>query len=305
MIRVVIFDLGQTLIDEHNRPFAHVPEALTAIAGFRTADSKPLKSCLVSDFKMVTRPITAAKVRPAFEEYLAVLSGAGLRDFFEPVAKRVTLSTHVGVNKPDRAIFTKALSRLQSRATLAECLFITENADHVRAARQTLGMIALQFKAPGATRFDFDDWSQAPALIAHIVDPHQPDNLRGAVQAHLAAHGVETVSAQAVGTSGKVRVAGQVWHKVSVPGHPELGDVHVAVPVEGELTRGSKGELAGTLAKQPSKEQLAEARAFVGSLATHGQIASAGGGAARDATHAIEIDAQGRRKLVRKRFSAV
>ena len=166
-------------------------------------------------------------------------------------------------------------------------------------------MTTLQFKAPGATRFDFADWSQAPALIAQLVDSHQPDNLHGAVQAHLAAHGIETLSAQAMGSSGKVHVTGQVWHKVSVPGHPELNDVHVAVPVEGELTRGQKGELAGSLPKQPGKQQLAEAGAFVSSLATHGQIGTSGNGPARGATHAIETDANGQRKLVRKRFSAV
>ena len=32
MIRVVIFDLGRTLIDSTNQPFAHVKEALTAIS---------------------------------------------------------------------------------------------------------------------------------------------------------------------------------------------------------------------------------------------------------------------------------
>jgi hypothetical protein len=304
MIRVVMFDLGETLVDAHQRPFDHVREALTAIASFRTADSKPLRSCLVSDFTLVTPPITPAKVRPVFEEYLAILGTTGLRELFEPVGKRVTLSTHVGVNKPDRAVFTKALSRLQSRAALTECLFIAENTDHIRAVRQTLGMTTLQFEAPGVTHFDFDDWSQAPALIAHLVDPHQPDNLHGAVQAHLAAHGVETVSAQAMGTSGKVHVAGNIWHKVPVPGHPELDDVHVAVPVAGELTLGRTGKLTGNLPKQPNEEQLAEARAFVGSLAAHGQIEGVVRGPNRGATHAIEVDAQGRRKLVRKRFSA-
>src|SRR5262245_13140172 len=118
MIRVVMFDLGQTLVDEHQRPFDHVREALTAIAGFRTSDSRPLSSCLVSDFTLVTPPVTPAKVRPVFQEYLAVLEATGLRQFFEPVDRRVTLSTHVGTNKPDRAVFTKALSRLHSRATL-------------------------------------------------------------------------------------------------------------------------------------------------------------------------------------------
>ena len=305
MLRVVMFDLGQTLVDAHQRPFDHVREALAAIAGFCSADGKPLRSCLVSDFTMVPPPITPAKLRPVFEEYLALLDSTGLRDLFEPVRRRVTLSTHAGVLKPERAVFEKALSRLQSKATLAECLFVTENAAHVHAARQALGMTTLQFKAPGGSGFDFEDWSQAPALIAHLVGPHQPANLHGAVQAHLAARGVETVSVEATGAPGKVRVAGRVWHRVSVPGHPELNDVNVALPVEGELTRGPKGELVGSLPKRPSDDQLAEASAFVGSLAAHGQIAGAGHGPTRGATHAIETDAKGRRRLVRKRFSAV
>jgi hypothetical protein len=305
MIRVVMFDLGMTLIDADQRPFAHVPEALDAVAGFLTADSRPLLSCLVSDYTMVTPPITAAKVRPLFDEYLAILDASGLRPYFEPVRRRVTLSTHVGVRKPERALFEQALRRLHSQAGLEECLLVTENADHIRAARETLGMAALQFKAPGASQFDFDDWSQAPALIAQLVDPQQPANLKGAVQAYLAARGVEAVSADAAGTPGKINVAGQVWRAMPVPGHPELGDVHVAVPVEGELARGRKGELGGNLPGKPSAEQLAEARSFIGSLAAHGQIAGTASGPGRGATHAIETDAQGRRRLVRKRFSAI
>ena len=304
MIRIVMFDLGETLIDANRRPFPHVREALTALAGFRTEDSSPLGSCLVSDDRMVPPPITPDKVRPVFEEYVAVLDAAGLREFFEPVDERVTLSTHVGVRKPDRAVFEMALHRLQSNATLQECLFITENAEHIRAARQTLGMATLQFKAPAAAEFDFDDWSKAPALIAHLVAPEQPDNLRGAVQAHLAAQGVETVNAQAVNTSGKVQVTGQVWHKLSVPGRPDLGDLHVAVPVQGELTRGRNGDLAGKLPTQIDKEQLDELGSYVRSLAAHGQIETGAGEPAR-ATHAIETDDQGRRKLVRRRFNAL
>jgi hypothetical protein len=306
MIKVVMFDLGDTLIDADDHPFPHVREALAAIQGFRTADSEPLNTCLVSNYDLVSPPITPAKVLPVFEKYVAILDGTGLREFFEPVEKRVTLSTHAGVDKPDRAVFEKALSRLQSKASLQECLFITENAEHIRAAREKLGMATLQFKSKGATAFDFDDWSKAPALIAHLVDPDQPDNLQGAVQAHLAAHGIEQVNAQAVDKSAKVQVTGQVWHKISVPGHPDLNDVHVAVPVQGELTRGKKGEFAGSVPTQPDKEQLDEAGSFVRSLANHGQIGGAAAlGPARGATHTIETDDQGRRKLVRKRFSAV
>ena len=77
MIRVVMFDLGMTLVDEHRRPFPHVEDALTAIAGFKTADGKALRSCLVSDFTMATPPVTAAKVTAIVNEYLAILDKTG------------------------------------------------------------------------------------------------------------------------------------------------------------------------------------------------------------------------------------
>jgi hypothetical protein len=304
MIKVVMFDLGETLVGSDRKPFPHVRDALIALKDFRTSEGTPLQSCLVSDFTNVAPPLTPEKIRPVFDEYLGILDGTGLREFFEPVDQRVTLSTHAGVAKPDRAIFELALKRLHSTAGLQDCLFITENADHIRAARQTLKMVTLQFKASGATEFDFDDWSKAPALIAHLVGPEQSDNLRGAVQAHLAVQGVENVNTEPVGTSGKIHVTGQVWRKLSVPGHPDLNELHVAVPVEGELTRGKKGELAGNLPTQPDKQQLDEVGSFVRSLATHGQIGGSAGASART-THVIETDAQGRRKLVRKGYSAL
>ena len=147
MIKIVMFDLGMTLIDGDHRPFAHVEAALTAISGFKTADGKPLRSCLVSDFTMATPPVTTTKVTALFNEYLAILDGTGLRPFFEPVHKRVTLSTQAGVAKPDREIFEKALQRLGASVALKECLVITEDATHIDKARKDLKMQTLQFRS--------------------------------------------------------------------------------------------------------------------------------------------------------------
>jgi len=162
--------------------------------------------------------VTAAKVRPMFEEYLGVPAPPGCANSLSRVSERVTLSTHAGVSKPDRAVFEKALSRLHSKAALNECLFITENADHIRAASQTLGMAVLQFKAPGTTHYDFDDWSQAPALIAHLADPHQTRQFAWSRASASGGTGGRDARAQAMGESGKVRVTGQVWRKVPCSG---------------------------------------------------------------------------------------
>ena len=304
MIRIVMFDLGQTLIDEQNRPFDHVAEALTAISKFTTSDKKALRCCLVSDFTMATPPVTAKKVRQLFAQYLEVLDQTGLRSFFEPVDRRVTLSTHADALKPDRAVFEMALHRLRVRATLEECLLITENSAHIKAARAKLRMKTLQFSATGSPPFDFDDWAQAPALVAHVVDPQRAANSRIAVEMFLAAKGVEVTNLEGDGTAGKFNADGRVWHPVSLRDVGGGQPVHVAVPVRGEVTIDSKGVISSDVSS-PNDDDVAEASAYVGSLAAHGQIAKAGAPKASGATHEIELDAAGRQRLVRKRFSAV
>jgi len=305
MIKVLMLDLGDTLVGADRQPVPHVRDALAVIGQLKTAAGKPLRSCLVSDFGLAAPPASPAKVAAIFARYLTLLDATGLRAFFEPVQKRVTLSTHANAMKPDAAVFEKALRRLGVRATLAECLFITENKTHVRAVRKQLQMRALQFQPPGTTGGDFADWADAPALIAHEVAPDHADNLHAVVKAHLAAQGVELVTAKAVMDRGDVEAAGQVWRAVSVPGCADLQGVEVAMPVTSRIARGPRGKLTAAPVAAPSTDDLAEARAFVEGLAAHGQIGGRAGTKALRPTHRIEIDAAGMKRLVRSRFSAV
>jgi len=300
-----MFDLGDTLVDAQGRPYPHVREALSAIARLKTAAGRPLRSCLVSDFMLAAPPATSPKVAALFAQYLDLLDATGLRPFFEPVTKRVTLSTHAGAMKPERAVFEKALKRLGVTATLAECLLVTESAAHVRAARSKLHMRALQFRPPGAAAGDFADWADAPALIAHEVAPDHEANLHEVVRAHLAARGVDLVTAKAIQAGGDVEAAGQVWCPVTVPGCADLAGLHVAMPVTRRIARGPRGALSAAPVAGPSMADLDEAGAFVKTLATHGQIAGRAGPVAAHPTHRIEVDAQGVRRLVRSRFSAL
>lgn len=162
MIRVLMLDLGGTLVDG-GRTLPHVPEALAALGELDGATGEPLEMVLVSDFHAAV-PDTSATVQARFREYLALLEGFGLRRFFEPVERRVTISTQAGVTKPDQRIYQLALDRLGTGAKLAECLSITEDAGHVAACR-ALGMQAIRFGA------DFTDWAQAPALVRSLIDP--------------------------------------------------------------------------------------------------------------------------------------
>lgn len=160
MVRVLLLDLGNTLVAD-GRTLPHVPEALAALAELDGATGQPLEMALVSDFRTAT---STADVEVAFGEYLDLLGGFGLRAFFEPVDRHVTLSTQAGATKPDPRVYRLALHRLGTDAGFADCLSITEDAGHVAACR-ALGMQAWQFGV------DFDDWAQAPDLVRRAIDP--------------------------------------------------------------------------------------------------------------------------------------
>ncbi len=167
MIRVLMLDLGDTLV-HGDTPFPGVPEALEAIGDLTTTAGEPLATCLVSDFLMPPVPAKPPQIADRFKTYVDELETMGLKLFFEPVEERATLSTHVGVNKPDCRVFQMALLRLGSSARLDECLFITENPSHITAC-QNRGMKTLRFDASGSRAADFSDWSAAPALIAALL----------------------------------------------------------------------------------------------------------------------------------------
>jgi hypothetical protein len=181
MVDVLMLDLGGTLVDGAH-PFPHVLEALAALRRFSGTSGRPLELAVVSDF-LPADPPTPAGVKARLAEYLAILDGVGLRRAFQPATRRVTLSTQAGVAKPDRRVYELALRRLDCGAALADCLSITEDGAHVAACR-ALGMQALRFGG------DFTDWSEAPLLVRHVVDPASGPNTALALAVWLAArHG--------------------------------------------------------------------------------------------------------------------
>ena len=143
MIRILLLDLGDTLAHEDS-VFAHVPEALETLRNFKTAEGKRLQLALVSDFLMPDPPVTPAKIEKLFQQYIEIVKQLKLSEFFKPFKRHITLSTHAGVRKPNRRIFELAITRLGLDATLRDCLFITENADHISRCGK-LGMATLQF----------------------------------------------------------------------------------------------------------------------------------------------------------------
>ena len=304
MIQILLLDLGDTLIRD-NVLLPNVVEALTALGGFKTAAGEPLAMALVSDYKMPAPPPTDAKVKALFVEYLKLLDTFGLRSFFEPASQHVTLSTHAGVFKPDKRIFETALKRLAKPIDLARCLFITENAGHIAAAK-ALGMQALRFDADGAQGADFDDWSVAPLLVARLVTPNDTQNLQRALKTYLAIReDLDLMSLERAPDGTTVHVQVRSAYPLSAPNLGELDGVRVSLPLHGTLQLGDNGLVRSLEWQQPSDEELAEAAHFVQTLVANKSVSTTPDEILPDATHQVEIGADGTKTLKRKRFSAL
>lgn len=291
MSRVLLLDLGETLI--HNTTvLPHVPDALEALREFKGDNGKPLGLALVSDTEMPTPPPTPAKIKPIFSHYIATLDTLRLRSFFEPVSKRVTLSAHAGVLKPDRKVFVLAMKRLGVTAKLGDCVFVTENAEHIRHCRDTLGMKALQFGK------DFTDWSEAPLLLSAMIAPGHV-NLAAALKPWAARKGLDELSL-VQDAPGVFTAQAQTLVKLSDASLGEAQGAHVRLPVRIDLPADAQGRITPRV-EPPSPEDVKEAISYVKGLAARGEIGSDTGPLA---THSIEVDDRGRRLLKRRGFKS-
>jgi hypothetical protein len=286
-------------------PLPHVIDALAAVTQFETAAGDLLEVCLVSDFKMPEPPASEAKINALFLEYLDILEHTGLKDYFEPVERCVTLSTHAGVLKPDRKIFETAIERLGVKAKLDECLFITEDVDHIKACGK-LHMKTLTFGVKGSAD-GFDDWAQGPMLIARLVAPSNHKDTELALKVSLAAkHRMDLVSAAPVRSSrDAINARVKVWHALDDPSLGELSGVHVELPADAEIDLDSRGAIQKVRQAKPSDDVVAEAMQYVRGLAGTGKVASDPKKRPFGATHEVSVDSEGRRFLKRKRYSAL
>ena len=302
MIKLALFDLGETLI-HNNHPLPYTITALHAISRFQTEDGEPLALGLVSDFVAADPPVTEAKIATREQKYQKILEEAGLAEFFEPFSSHVTLSTRAGVNKPDRHIFELAAKRSGTGAMLSECLFVTENTDHLGKCKE-YGMLPVRFgTGPGITPA-FSDWADAPALFAGLVNPGHAGNQAAAIAATLAAR-YSLIDFRPSELVGGHKVKGQAKHLVKL-NDPSLGDlngVYVELPSDVTVSLGADGRVSDVAVTPPGAGEVADAINYVSSLVKSKKIATPEQPAV-GATHAVEKDAAGRRRLVRRGYNA-
>lgn len=164
-MKMALFDLGDTL-EREDVLLPGARQVLDDIAQLRDDSGDPVILGLGSDFTMPDEETTLAALQ---QEYYGIIGRLGIDQFFEPLAERVTLSSEVGVFKPDRAFFDAVVAKVG--VTFADVLFVTENAAHVRAARH-LGLIAVQVRSPGGSGGDISSLAELlPLVHAHIHSP--------------------------------------------------------------------------------------------------------------------------------------
>ncbi len=163
-MKVVLFDLGDTL--EHNDELLPgALETLAAIRSMKDPEGNAPVLALVSDYYEAIEPGDVQRLR---KQYYSLLDDLGIKSFFEPLAGRITLSTEVGVGKPDKKIFRAAADKIKPGLDFHHVIFITENADHVAAAR-ALGMIALHFHGPGQSEGEIKKLKDLIPVIERLI----------------------------------------------------------------------------------------------------------------------------------------
>jgi FMN phosphatase YigB (HAD superfamily) len=163
-MKVVLFDLGNTL-EHQDDLLPGARETLQAIQEMRDHSGEAVALGLVSDFDMPDDPEQIPIIR---QRYYEILEGLSIRSFFEPVANRVTLSSEVGVFKPDEKIFRAVIEKINEDLHFGDVIFITENRGHVIEARH-LGMRAIHFQGPGQNAGDVDRLVDVIPLVQEFL----------------------------------------------------------------------------------------------------------------------------------------
>lgn len=300
MIRLIMFDLGDTLIRDQT-PFPNVIEALNTISQFKTSEGEQLKLAIVSDFGDHETANTPSKIEALEAEFFDVLRTTGLEPFFQPFDSKVTISARAGASKPDRRVFEAAANRSGMDVDLSECLFVTENAQHLLAARN-FGIAILAFGNNVTDLPSFSAWLDAPMRIAELIDPTNMRNHELAISLVLKTEkNIETFHCL---NRTETTFRGQATSLVQLD-NPELGEMRgafIEMPVDVSV-RCNHGAIDYVVIDQPSAGDIDDAVSYVQHLVRQGKVGTDSEQKASGMTHLIETDEQGRRILTRRRFS--
>jgi FMN phosphatase YigB (HAD superfamily) len=303
MVKAFMFDLWDTLV-QGEAVLPHAREALDVLSKFEDEAGDKLASHLVADYDVPARP--RRKLDPVPPDFIKLLDDLDLKRFFEPVERRVVLLTRGGSPEARRQTFERAVRQLGLPAGLDECLFISGDARRLDACRK-MGMRVLRFGPADSPGADFNDWAEAPLLLAPVVAPGSSFNMKLALQLYLAAaRRLELVSIDYAATPDTIE--GRV--KKSFPVTIQTRDggtetIHTRLPVNVVVKLNRKGKVKSVKTGEPTGEELAESAHFVKTLEDNQQLSRGRGELMGRETHALETDEKGEKHLKHKRSTAV
>lgn len=300
MVHLLVFEFEDTLVDERGRLFPFAVEALATIKNFETGAGRKPDMCVVT--AQVSGALDAGAV---VDQLLGQLDTAGLKSFFEPVSQKITTSRNAGSQGIDSNCLEVAISRSCSGSTPDQCIFLTGDRRATIAAKN-LGIRVLLFDRSGAPGADFADWSEAPLLVAKTLNSGYIRNVEAALRLYLKTKSnMDLISLTGSRESDTFLGKVNTWQPIRDEGLGELSGVNVKLPAEVTVQLDASGKVKHVDSARPSTADEQEAKHFLESLVNHGQIAPEAAPSSRGATHQIETDSEGRRYLVRKRFTAV
>lgn len=304
MIKLLFLDVGETLL--HGRtPFPHALLALESLTRLTTASGDDLFVSLISDYHMPRVPGDQQEIEALEGEFLEILAEARMDRFFEPFEKHVTISSRAGVTKPARQIFELGVKRSGTGASLNECLFVTEDSEHLAKA-QDFGMTVVRFGSGPGIEPSFSDWSDGVGLLADLIEPNHPANREAAAAAFLGARhellnfrGLRQLDTDADTYEGEAnRLV-----KLSDPRLGSLDGLYVELPCQVRFRCGNDGKIRDVTAGDPSQEEISDAVNFVAGLLKSKRVALPSE-QTFGATHQVESDEAGRKRLLRRGYSA-
>lgn len=166
-MKIVLFDLGNTL-ETRGVLLPGALATLDAIQAMNDKQGNPVVLALCSDYRMPVPHDAVDQSDSIIQEYYELLKQLGIRSYLEPVKERVTLSTEVGVFKPDAKIFQAVITKIDLNQRFENVLFITENELHVEAAK-ALGMKTIHFRGPRQSSGQVTELVELVPLVKEFV----------------------------------------------------------------------------------------------------------------------------------------
>lgn len=305
MVRVIFLHVSSTIV-QGGAALPHLKDALEVLSKFETESGTAPILSLIADYAGPPSSMTDQTTEANFSEYVSLLDKLDLKQFFEPVDRRLTLASHAAVCQPDVTVLEKAIKRLRQRVSLSECLLITSCPAKVSAAYRKMGVEVLRFDPEGLSNADFNDWSEAPLLIARIIAPESGQDKTLALRMRLAAaYDMQLVSINDKAKSNSIHGRAKKLFPVQLTKRDGRAEtIQVPFPVNVEITLDKQGNVSTVKNDEPDAETIAESAHFINTLESNKQIAHGPKPLTGSETHRTEVDAKGRKLLTRKRFTA-